>query len=152
MNYPSWSHTDEMLGGAGGPIQTPRTATHTLSVNPRHSMKAATTELETSLERLGADMGPATRRRTALLASELIAQVAGRDLDPAMGSVDLTVVFKPEGVRLETRGPSNPAVTNGFEREDGLAEWGQFLLNRLADRWGIGGNHPPLLWAEVDLA
>jgi len=152
MSYPSWSHSDEILGRAGAAIQMPRMATHTLSVNPRHSMKAATTELETSLGRLGADMGPATRRRTALLASELIAQVAGRDLDPAMGSVDLTVVFKHEGVRLETRGPSSPAVTNGFEPKDGLAEWGQFLLNRLADRWGIDGDHPPILWAEVDLA
>jgi hypothetical protein len=88
----------------------------------------------------------------ALLPSELIAQVAGRDLDPAMGSVDLTVVFKLEGLRLETRGPSSPAVTNGFEPEDGLAEWGHFLLNRLADRWGIDGSHPPILWAEVHLA
>jgi hypothetical protein len=154
MNYPIESHADEFLGRKGDAVQIPRTAMHTLSVNPRHSMKAATTELEASLERLGADMGPATRRRTALLASELIAQVAGRDLGQTIGSVDLTVVFAPKGVRLETRGPSTPAVTNGFEPDpgDGLAEWGQFLLNRLADRWGIDGNHPPILWAEVDLA
>lgn len=131
----------------------PRTATHTLSVNPRHSMKAATTELETALEGLGADMGPATRRRTALLASELIAQVAGRDPDENGGSVDLTVVFARNGVRLQTQGPSRPAVIAGFEPDaaNGLAEWGQFLLNRLADRWGIDGSRPPLLWAEVDL-
>jgi hypothetical protein len=154
MSYPSWSHSDEFLGGTGGAAEMPRTATHTLSIDPRHSMKAATVELETSLERLGADMGPATRRRTALLASELIAQVAGRDLDDSMGSVDLTVLFSPNGVRLATRGPAKPAVTNGFEpdKTNGLAEWGQFLLNRLADRWGVEGNHPPILWAEVDLA
>ena len=45
------------------------------------------------------------------------------------------------------------AAIRGFEPEaaNGLAEWGQFLLNRLADRWGIAGSRPPLLWAEVDL-
>jgi hypothetical protein len=154
MNYPSWSHSDELLGSAGGATPVPRTATQTLSVDPRRSMRAATAELETALEGLGADMSPATRRRTALLASELIAQVAGRDLDHGTEIVDLTAVFSPGGVRLETGGLSRSSINGGFGPEGAnvLAEWGEFLLNRLADRWGIGGTDQPVLWAEVDLA
>jgi hypothetical protein len=136
----------------GGGADT--TAVHTLSVDPRHSMKAATEELDAALARLGADMDTSTRRQTALLASELIAQVAGRDLGHTTGPVDLTVRFRPHSVRLETRGPSKPSVGNGSvpDASNVLADWGNFLLNRLASRWGVDGSSPWILWAEVDLA
>jgi hypothetical protein len=138
----------------GDEVALPRSAVRTLSVDPRHSMKVATAELETALERLGADMSPASRRQTALLASELIAQVAGRDLDHGSGPVDLTVRFSPNLIRLETRGPALPSATHGFEPEvaNGFAEWGQFVLQRLASRWGIHGKDPAILWAEIELA
>jgi hypothetical protein len=125
-----------------------------LSVNPLRSMKAATAELETALEGLGADMPSSTRRQTALLASEMIAQVAGGDGERANESVDLIVRFRPNRIRLEARGPSMPSVSNEPD-SDGtpvLAAWGHFLLNRLASRWGIDGSNSWILWAEVDFA
>jgi hypothetical protein len=153
VNYPSTSDSAHLPGDAGGVGQVSRTAVHTLSVDPRRSMKAATASLETALERLGAEMDPESRRVTALLASELIAQVSGGDLQNGNGGVDLTARFRPNMVRLETRGPALPSPTRGADPEaaNGFAEWGPFVLNRLATRWGIDGQDPAILWAEVEL-
>jgi len=116
-------------------------------------MKSATASLETALERLGAEMDLESRRVTALLASELIAQVSGGDLQNRNGGVGLTARFRPNVVRLETRGPALPSATRGADPEaaNGFAEWGPFVLNRLATRWGIDGQDPAILWAEVEL-
>jgi len=153
MNYPSTSDSADFPGVADGVGQIPGAAVHTLSVDPHRSMKAATASLEIALERLGAEMDPESRRVTALLASELIAQVSGGDLQNGNGEVDLTARFQPNVVRLETRGPALPSATRGADPEaaNGFAEWGPFVLNRLATRWGIDGQDPAILWAEVEL-
>jgi hypothetical protein len=116
-------------------------------------MKAATLELETAMVGLGAEMSPASRRQTALLASELIAQVAGRDLDHSDAAVEVTLRFRPNRVRLETCGPAMPSATRRFEPDaaNGLAEWGRFVLDRLSDRWGIDDKDHSVLWAEIQL-
>jgi hypothetical protein len=155
MHYPNMSDPAEFPVVGDEAAQLPQTAVRTLRVDPRHSMKVATAELETALEQLGADMNPASRRQTALLASELIAQVVGRDLDLGNGAaVDLTVRFSPNLVRLETHGPSLPSAIHEVQPEaaNGFAEWGQFVLQRLANRWGIDGDDPAILWAEIELA
>jgi hypothetical protein len=114
-------------------------------------MRAATRELEMALDRFGADLDPTARAATALLASELVAQVVGRELDVRTRPVNLIVTLRPESVRLETRGPTLRLVGESVPawRGNGLAEWGRYLLDRLADDWGMDGADPPNLWAEV---
>jgi hypothetical protein len=124
---------------------------HIVTVDPRRSMKAATQELEVALDRMGANLDPSNRSATALLASELIAQVVGRDLGDHTRPVNLLVTLPAECVRLETRGPIAP-VASGAARDappNQLAEWGRYLLDRLADRWGVDEDDPRILWAEI---
>jgi hypothetical protein len=114
-------------------------------------MRAATQELEIALERFGANLDSTSRAATALLASELVAQVVGRDLDEGARPVNLVVTLRPGVVRLETQRPVL-RLAGGMSlttRVDGLAEWGRYLLDRLADRWGTDQAEPPNLWAEV---
>jgi hypothetical protein len=114
-------------------------------------MKAATSELEGAIDRMGAKLEPSKRRATALLASELIAQVVGRDLGDHTRPVNLLVTLLPDCVHLETRGPLAP-VASGAALDappSPLAEWGQYLLDRLADRWGVDEDDPRILWAEI---
>jgi hypothetical protein len=141
------------VGDPGSPIQDRGTGTHIIKVDLRSSMKAATEELEVALDRFGANLDPSSRRATALLATELVAQVVGRDPDYPTGSVDLRVTLRPGVVRLETCGTALHATEPGLKPgpDDCLAEWGHFLLDRLADRWGIDSGDPPILWAEVEL-
>jgi len=128
-----------------------QTRVHTISVDPRRSMRAATRELEAALDRLGANLDPPALRATALLATELVAQVVGRELNPRTRPVKLIVTLGPGSVRLETRGPTLSLVGEPVPatRADGLAEWGRYLLDRLADDWGMDDGEPPNLWAEV---
>ncbi len=145
-------HGDGLVDDGSGNSRNGHLGMHAISVDPRRSMKAATEELEVSLDRLGADLSPSSRRATALLASELVAQVVGRDLGHRTRPVNLRVELQPGIVRLETGGPALRLVGGEVEprhESPALAEWGHFLLDRLADRWGIEGGDPPTLWAEV---
>ena len=123
--------------------------THRVRVQPTRSMKAITREVEALLD--GLDEG--SRRSGALLASELIAQVVGRAPDSQSGPVGLTVQMRADGVRLEATGPVAPSIGAMAHPDeapaDPLADWGWFLLNRLSNRWGMGGGTRRDIWAEI---
>jgi hypothetical protein len=124
-------------------------ATLTLRVDPSRSMKAITSEVEELLEGLD----ETSRRASALMATELVAQVVSRapasDGDP----VGLTVHLREDVVRVEATGPvAHPGARAGSNGApvDPLADWGRFILDRLADRWGVGGDARRELWAEIE--
>jgi hypothetical protein len=114
-------------------------------------MKAVIDELEALL----GGFEPGSRRNAALLASELIAQVVGRAPGRDSERVRLTIELREDLVRLEAAGPLAPAVEPSAEQAeapaDPLADWGRFILDGLADRWGIGGAQRQELWAEVEV-
>ena len=124
-------------------------ATHRVRVETSRSMRAISGEVEALLD--GLDEG--SRIRAALLASELIAQVTGRA--PDRGPVGLTIEPREDAVRLEATGSVTPSV-QGTDHDtssgDPFAVWGRFILDREADRWGVGGGEHPTIWAEVELA
>jgi hypothetical protein len=120
--------------------------THHVRVDPSRSMKSVTEDVQSLLE----EYGEASRRSCALLASELIAQIVGREPRWAGGPVDLTIQLREESVRMEATAPTTTVIHhNGGSSED-LAEWGEFLLDKLADRWGVQEAPHRDIWAEVD--
>jgi hypothetical protein len=135
--------TDEVLRG------DPRLAPgrHILRVDPRRSMKEISAEVEARLDGL-----EGTSLRGALLASELIAQVVGRDPGFRGESVGLTIQVGEELVRMEATGPETPSLggtSDSASEPDPLAEWGPFILDRLADRWGVRCDEQRAIWAEI---
>src|SRR5215211_1720400 len=80
--------------------------THRLRVDPSRSMKAVTAEVDELLD--GMDEGQ--RRSGALLASELIAQVAGSSPSWNRQPIGLTIELRGDGVRFEAAGPLKPAI------------------------------------------
>lgn len=138
-------------GAEGSTIQANRDqpVTKRLRVDPSRSMKAVAGEVEELLEGLD----ESRRRSGALLASELVAQV----VDPALGwnsqRVELTIQRRVDAVRLEARGPAaraTEATTDRHDVSDPIADWGAFVLDRLADRWGLDGGSQRIIWAEID--
>jgi anti-sigma regulatory factor (Ser/Thr protein kinase) len=85
-----------------------------------------------------------------LLVSELVtnsvqhAQVAAED------SIVLSVSFSDRTVRVEVRddGPGFEPPTSP-PPEDADAGWGLFLVEQLADGWGVGDDHKSV-WFEID--
>jgi hypothetical protein len=138
-------------GGEGSAIQANRhrSVTDRVRIDPSRSMKAVTGEVEERLDGLE----DSRRRSGALLASELVAQV----VDPALGwnsqEVELTIQLRVDAVRLEARGPAAKApkaTTDGHGVSDPIADWGAFIIDRLADRWGLDGGSQRVIWAEID--
>lgn len=112
-------------------------------------MRAVTAEVETLLGGSGRTEVPGG----ALLASELIAQVVGRDPRFRGDGVDLTIQLREDAVRMEASGPAVPSVggkPDPGSAADPLADWGSFILDRLADRWGMRGGARPSIWAEIE--
>jgi len=86
-----------------------------------------------------------------LLVSELVTN-AVRHADAARaGEVGLDVTIARGAVRVEVTDPGK-----GFEpapRDDEMSRpggWGLYLVDRIADRWGIGRNHLNRVWFEID--
>jgi hypothetical protein len=135
------------LGRSNAPLEF---ETHNLRVDPRRSMKAITGEVEALLDGLE----ETSRRNGALMASELIAQVVGRAPGLHSEPVGLMVQLREDVVRMEATGPVAPSVGARSDPDsapgDPLADWGRFILDRLADRWGVGGNAQRALWAEIE--
>jgi len=123
--------------------------THRLRVDTARSMKAVTADVSALLNGMEEDQ----RRSTALLASELIAQV----VRPTPGwndqPVGLFIEVRGDGIRLEAAGPVAPAIeataAQDVVADDPLADWGAFVIDRLADRWGLGGGTQRTIWAEI---
>jgi anti-sigma regulatory factor (Ser/Thr protein kinase) len=86
-----------------------------------------------------------------LLVSELVTNSVRHSDAPAGDSVRLDVAVDSRHVRVEVcdGGP-------GFEprpREPGQSAaggWGLFLVDRLADRWGVSYNHVTRVWFEIE--
>jgi hypothetical protein len=131
-------------GGGGGT----QVVTHRVRVQPPRSMKAITGEVEALLG--GLDEG--ARRSGGLLASELVAQVVGRAPGPQSRPVGLIVQLREGVVRLVATGPVTiraAARHDAAAPVDPFADWGRFILDRLSDRWGLGGGARRDIWAEI---
>lgn len=126
--------------------------THRLRVDPSRSMKAVTAEVSGLLDGMEEDQ----RRSSALLASELIAQVVHPSPVWNDQPIGLTIQVRRDGVRLEAAGPVAPTIEptaiHDVVADDPLADWGAFVIDRLADRWGLGGGSQRTIWAEIATA
>jgi hypothetical protein len=120
--------------------------THHVHVDPTRSMKSVTGDVQALLE----EYGDEPRRSCALLASELIAQIVGRERNWEGGPVELTIQLREELIRLEATGPASVGVDHN-DAAAPLAQWGEFLLDRLSDRWGVRGGPDRAIWAEVQV-
>ena len=120
--------------------------THHVRVDPTRSMKSVTGDVQALLE----EYGDEPRRSCALLASELIAQVVGREEGWESGPVELAIQLRDDAIRLEATG-SRSSGTGRNGTAEPLAEWGQFLLDRLADHWGVSEEPRRGIWAEVQV-
>jgi anti-sigma regulatory factor (Ser/Thr protein kinase) len=86
-----------------------------------------------------------------LLVSELVTNSVRHSGVGPPESVGLDVAVDEETIRVEVRDRGR-----GFEprpREAGRTRpggWGLYLVDRLADRWGVVRNHVTRVWFEID--
>jgi anti-sigma regulatory factor (Ser/Thr protein kinase) len=106
-----------------------------------------------ALDDLQGQLAPAVVPDLRLLVSELVTNsVTHAALSPEQ-NVDLKVVTRPGRVRVEVADPGSHFNPEGRRPTPGSeSRWGLFLLNEMADRWGIDRRDPgKTVWFEVDL-
>jgi hypothetical protein len=122
---------------------------HRVPVDSSRSMRAISGEVAALL----GGLEERQCRSGALLASELIAQVVGRGSRRNKRSVEFSVQLRADAVHLEAMGPVAPALAGAPDPDvvldDPIADWGAFLIDRLADRWGLNGGYRGAIWAEI---
>jgi anti-sigma regulatory factor (Ser/Thr protein kinase) len=86
-----------------------------------------------------------------LLVSELVTNAVRHAGGPHGGEVTLDVTLDSSHLHVEVADPGS-----GFEpqpRDDEMSRpggWGLYLVDRLADRWGVVRNHRNRVWFEID--
>lgn len=105
-----------------------------------------------ALEPLHGKISTVKMQDLQLLVSELVTNSVRHAGLPDPASVTLNVRLTEDRLRVEVTdtGP-------GFERPrrdvdpTALDGWGLFLVERLTDRWGVGGADSTCVWFEIDL-
>ena len=86
-----------------------------------------------------------------LLVSELVTNAVRHANAPNGGDVELDVTIDHSRVRVEVADPGA-----GFDpqpRDDEMSRpggWGLYLVDRIADRWGVIRNRMNRVWFEID--
>jgi anti-sigma regulatory factor (Ser/Thr protein kinase) len=106
-----------------------------------------------ALEMLSWKLDPAQFHVAALLTTELIANSAEHAPAGASGSIRLEVGLSDECLRVEV-GDEGPGFVPA-PRHPGApldSHWGLYLVDELADRWGVVAEPQTLVWFELDAA
>ena len=111
----------------------------------------AVTAARLALADLDSTLDPSTAFDVRLLVSELVTNSVQHASVSAEDSIRLHVGVGGETVRVEVldNGP-------GFELRDPIPDtqtdsgWGLFLVNQIADRWGIEREQGNCVWFEID--
>jgi anti-sigma regulatory factor (Ser/Thr protein kinase) len=86
-----------------------------------------------------------------LLVSELVTNAVRHAGGPRGGEVTLDVTIESSSLHVEVTDPGT-----GFDpqpRDDEMSRpggWGLYLVDRIADRWGVVRNHLNHVWFEID--
>jgi anti-sigma regulatory factor (Ser/Thr protein kinase) len=105
-----------------------------------------------SVRRILAGTPKESLERVELLVSELVTNSVTHGALAAEQSVDLRVTYRPGLVRVEVVDPGAHFDPGQTPSPGGESRWGLYLLNAMADRWGIERlEHGKSVWFEIDL-
>jgi anti-sigma regulatory factor (Ser/Thr protein kinase) len=104
-----------------------------------------------ALGSLRPELGASRYRICELLVSELVTNVVRHTAaDRSIAASDMRVRMYPDRVRVEVRddGPGWRSAAGGGDQDPG-GGWGLFLVDELADEWGIESGVQNCVWFEL---
>jgi anti-sigma regulatory factor (Ser/Thr protein kinase) len=110
----------------------------------------AATAARLALDNLDAELDPVLAQDLRLLVTEAVknsVQHAGVGPEDSIG---LKIAVRPQTVRIEVT-DDGPGFEPDASRpdEDEVSGWGLFLIDQLADRWGVMHDNGTTVWFEV---
>jgi anti-sigma regulatory factor (Ser/Thr protein kinase) len=120
-----------------------------LSLTPNDT---APTRARRALSELGGDLDPELRERGAVVLSELVTNSFKHGGLTGSQRIDVEVSMRPELVRMEVMDPGKGFEIVALRRGhvDGSGGWGFWLIEEMADRWGVDFGHSTNVWCEFD--
>ena len=103
-----------------------------------------------ALDPLSSKVHPNLLDDMRLLVSELVTNSVRHVESTEEGAVRLEVSLSADRVRIEVRdrgGGFTPRART--EGQDEASGWGIFLVDQIAERWGVKTNHWALVWCEL---
>jgi len=110
----------------------------------------AATAARLALDNLDAELDPVLAQDLRLLVTEAVKNsVQHADVGPN-DSIGLTISVRSDLVRIEVT-DEGPGFEPDASRpdEDEVSGWGLFLIDQLADRWGVVHDNGTKVWFEV---
>jgi anti-sigma regulatory factor (Ser/Thr protein kinase) len=109
---------------------------------------SAPSEARRAIEELEPELGNKLTENVRLLVSELVTNSVRHSGAPDDRLIEFALSVSPDVVRIEV-------VDRGTWRTptpdpDGTSGWGLFLVDRLADRWGVEHSEGTRAWFEID--
>jgi anti-sigma regulatory factor (Ser/Thr protein kinase) len=103
-----------------------------------------------AVDEFAAVLEPQMRERVHLLVTELVTNsIRHAELDPG-DPISLTISVRPHAVQVAVGdggpgfGPPTPALQEGME-----SGWGFYLVDQIADSWGVLGGVGTRVWFEI---
>ena len=100
---------------------------------------------------MAADLKAEVRETLQLLVTELVTNSIRHGRLGTTQWIDLSVESTPQAVRVSVSDPgvgfSWPAVP---PRPGNPSGWGLYLVEQMADRWGVVGNDTTRVWFEIE--
>lgn len=87
----------------------------------------------------------------SLCVSELVTNRVRHGASAGDEEIELLVRRGEELVRVEVSEPRSERIVDGSLAEP-LSDWELFIVDRVADRWGVDRGEGTVVWCEIDLA
>jgi anti-sigma regulatory factor (Ser/Thr protein kinase) len=103
-----------------------------------------------SVEDLGEDLDPEVVESLRLLVSELVSNSVRHGDLSASDRIRLQLAARDDRIRVEVTDPGDGFDLPGEDPPpDSPSGWGLYLVDRIADRWGVEGNDTTTVWFEL---
>lgn len=102
------------------------------------------------VDELSADLDTEVLEDVRLLVTELVTNSVRHAGQPEDGWVHLKIATSSDHVRVEVSDPGSGFEPKGRNRPITEASgWGLFLVEKVADRWGVENNGVTRVWFEI---
>jgi anti-sigma regulatory factor (Ser/Thr protein kinase) len=104
-----------------------------------------------SVEDLGGSLDPEVLEALRLLVSELVSNSVRHGDLSASDRIRLQLAARDDRIRVEVTDPGDgfDPPTGEDPPPDSPSGWGLYLVERIADRWGVEGDETTTVWFEL---
>jgi two-component sensor histidine kinase len=103
------------------------------------------------LSELRMPLAPSRADAAELLVAELVTAAVKHAMPDGVRSIDLVLVAEGGVVRLDVSDPARTVKPEVPDEPDEVTGFGFYLVDKMADRWGVTQGDPPGLWFELDV-